>query len=547
MANVILLKRNSTQNNEPTTGQLQLGELAINTYDGKIFLKKNDGSDSIVVIGADAQTLEGEDGAYYLNYTNFTNTPSIDATPTNGSTNAVQSDGVYDALAGKQASLGFTPENIANKGSANGYPSLGADSKIPTTYLPSLAITDTYVSANQTAMLALTAQTGDVCVRSDENKTYILQGTDPSVLGDWQEMLTPTDAVISVNGKTGAVTLTTTDVSEGTHLYYTNARVLSYVGAIKNDAGTGTGDLWSADKIIDYVQNEQSIEATTDPTTDNDTTSGSFIGQIWINTSTDEAFICLDDTDTSAVWYSMTSAASGTITAGANVGTSGIGVYKDEVNGVLNFKKIDNATNGNITVTDDTGNNTVDLSVDITDSGTGTTDIWSASKIQTVVDARLSNTLDIKDNISATTDPSSSDDSGSNYSVGSLWVNLNSNDGFICVDSTASSAIWIKITLQGDITDGADVSTTGVSVYEGKTGSKIDIKGIKAGSTKVGISDSTGDHTVSVDINEGNINHDALSNYDVAEHRIINDSGTSTTELWSANKIDSRTINGGTY
>ena len=51
MAQTIKLKRSSTEGAEPTTSQLALGEVAINTYDGKMFIKKNDGSDSIVELG----------------------------------------------------------------------------------------------------------------------------------------------------------------------------------------------------------------------------------------------------------------------------------------------------------------------------------------------------------------------------------------------------------------------------------------------------------------------------------------------------------------
>jgi len=52
MANDIKLKRSATQGKVPTTAQLQLGELALNTHDGKLFLKKNDGTESIVEVGA---------------------------------------------------------------------------------------------------------------------------------------------------------------------------------------------------------------------------------------------------------------------------------------------------------------------------------------------------------------------------------------------------------------------------------------------------------------------------------------------------------------
>ena len=52
MAQTIKLKRSATQNAVPSTSSLALGELAINTYDGKLFIKKNvSGTESIVTIG----------------------------------------------------------------------------------------------------------------------------------------------------------------------------------------------------------------------------------------------------------------------------------------------------------------------------------------------------------------------------------------------------------------------------------------------------------------------------------------------------------------
>ena len=47
MAQTIKLKRSATTGKVPSTSNLALGELAVNTYDGRIFFKKNDGSDSI--------------------------------------------------------------------------------------------------------------------------------------------------------------------------------------------------------------------------------------------------------------------------------------------------------------------------------------------------------------------------------------------------------------------------------------------------------------------------------------------------------------------
>ena len=51
MANQIILKRSSTPSKVPTTAQLALGEIAINTHDGLIYIKKDDGTPSVVQVG----------------------------------------------------------------------------------------------------------------------------------------------------------------------------------------------------------------------------------------------------------------------------------------------------------------------------------------------------------------------------------------------------------------------------------------------------------------------------------------------------------------
>ena len=51
MAQTIKLKRSATAGAEPTTSQLELGEVAINTHDGKMYIKKSaGGTESIVEI-----------------------------------------------------------------------------------------------------------------------------------------------------------------------------------------------------------------------------------------------------------------------------------------------------------------------------------------------------------------------------------------------------------------------------------------------------------------------------------------------------------------
>lgn len=50
MANTIIVKRSNVPSKVPTTTQLALGEIAVNTYDGKLFIKKNDGVEQVVEV-----------------------------------------------------------------------------------------------------------------------------------------------------------------------------------------------------------------------------------------------------------------------------------------------------------------------------------------------------------------------------------------------------------------------------------------------------------------------------------------------------------------
>jgi hypothetical protein len=125
----------------------------------------------------------------------------------------VATSGSYNDLT-NQPILGTVASK--NTGTTSGtVPIIGADGKLDISIMPSIVITDTFVVASQSAMLALTAEIGDVCIRTDLNKSFILRLSPASTLSNWQELLTPTDLVQSINGKTGVVTLTASDVSLG--------------------------------------------------------------------------------------------------------------------------------------------------------------------------------------------------------------------------------------------------------------------------------------------------------------------------------------------
>lgn len=82
---------------------------------------------------------------------------------------------------------------------------------VPTAQIPALAISDVFTVASQALMLALTAQKGDVAVRSDTGRRFILSTNSPTVLADWID-ITAADAVLTVNGQAGVVVLAKSDI-----------------------------------------------------------------------------------------------------------------------------------------------------------------------------------------------------------------------------------------------------------------------------------------------------------------------------------------------
>jgi hypothetical protein len=106
----------------------------------------------------------------------------------------------------------------AQKGQNNGLCELDANGLVPTNHLPPLAITDVHVVADATERLALSAQEGDVAIQTDDSTSWIYDGSA------WVQFAIGGSGVSSVNGQTGVVSLLTTDISEGTNLYYTTTR-----------------------------------------------------------------------------------------------------------------------------------------------------------------------------------------------------------------------------------------------------------------------------------------------------------------------------------
>ena len=108
---------------------------------------------------------------------------------------------------------------------------------IPTAQIPAIAITEYLGSvASQVAMLLLDGDRGDWCNRSDLGTMWVLSADDSTLLASWTQLLYPTSPVTSVAGRTGAITLSTSDVS-GLGTLATQSGTFS-----GTSSGTNTGD-----------------------------------------------------------------------------------------------------------------------------------------------------------------------------------------------------------------------------------------------------------------------------------------------------------------
>lgn len=257
MSNKLIVKRSAVPGRVPTIAQLEAAELAVNTADQKIYFgsggevheiaKKSD----IESLAHDHGELTGLTDDDHSQYVHISNNRTITAQHIIAPT-SVQAPFVLGANAQGQKVNGLNVDLLdgldstafvlaSNVGTQ--LATLGADGKLTQSQVPSIAITDTYVVNSESEMLALAATIGTVAIRMDQSTSYILAENDATLLASWQELVSPTDGVTSVNGQQGAVTLDTGDLTEAGNLFFTIARArnsISVAGHLSYNETTGT-------------------------------------------------------------------------------------------------------------------------------------------------------------------------------------------------------------------------------------------------------------------------------------------------------------------
>lgn len=126
--------------------------------------------------------------------------------------------------------------------------------KIDSAVIPAQAIHDTFVVADEAAMLAITgAGKGDYAVRQDNGGTYVLGGDgNASVLANWT-LLPAATGVSTFNGRSGAILPATGDYSfamiSGTPTTRAGYGITDAEGTIDN-TGKTAADYWGGDKAF---------------------------------------------------------------------------------------------------------------------------------------------------------------------------------------------------------------------------------------------------------------------------------------------------------
>lgn len=206
-------------------------------------------------------------------------------------------------------------------------------------------------------------------------------------------------------------------------------------------------------------------------TSSNRTSYTPVIGELLYTTDTQNLYIGDGSTAGGILLISST----GTVSSGANVGTAGVGVFKQISSGELQLKNI-NAGSAKISVTDDPTNDEVDIDL-----------------VEGSVDH-------------------------------DALLNFVTNEH---IDHASVSIIaGTGLTGGGDLTVTRTLDLTNTSVSAGTYGDNNSVPQYTV--------DAQGRLTAATNVD---IDHDQLVNFNIDEHRPLDDSLTTTTNIWSADKI----------
>jgi hypothetical protein len=225
---------------------------AIPDGDDSSLIRPSDWNDDHVLTGTIPVANGGTGASTLTGYVKGNGTAAMTASATVPSTDvtglgtmSTQNSNNISVTGGSMSGVtvsGYIP--TSEKAQPLGVATLDAGGKVPTSQIPmqgDLNYQGTWNASTNTPTLTSSVGTKGYYYVVDVAGTTNLNGITDWQIGDWAifngsvwQKVDNTDAVSSVNGQTGTVVLTTTNINEGTNLYYTDARARASVSA-----GTG--------------------------------------------------------------------------------------------------------------------------------------------------------------------------------------------------------------------------------------------------------------------------------------------------------------------
>jgi hypothetical protein len=430
------------------------------------------------------------------------------------------------------------------KGNANGLASLDGSGKVPASQISitGLAYQGTWNANTNTPSIVSSTGTKDHYYIISVSGTTSVDGESDWAIGDWilfngatWEKLDHSDTVASVAGKLGVVLLEAGDITSGV---FADARVAessitqhesaithqnisgsgtnthtqidahisdSTAHRVINDIGSTTTDLWSASKITSELSGKSSTSHTHATSA---ITSGTFVdariaesnitqhetaithqnisgagtnthAQIDSHISDSTAHRVINDigSTTTDLWSAskITSELSGKSSTSHTHATSAIisGTFVDARIAASNITQHETAiTHQNILGAGTNTHAQIDAHI------SNTSNPHSVTKTQ----VGLSNVVNLKVNLIATTVPTVTDDSSGGFSVGSRWIDTVTKKEYVLTDSTNTAAVWKETTMDGtnmgDVINNNSSTDGAIARFDGMTGKIIQNSGI---------------------------------------------------------------------
>ena len=238
MALDIKLKRSHTHSNIPTTSDLAEGEFAVNTYDRKLYMR--DGSNNIVTVNNEYATdFESSTKTLYVTVASST---SAHVHHGSGSSNKYKINGVFSPY------LNLIPGNTYKFDQSD-----SSNSGHPFRF---------YLDENKSTAFTTGVTTSGTAGSAGAYTQIVVAHATPAVL-HYQCSAHPLMGWAGFVGTSNLTAFDTGDLTEGSNLYYTNARADARIAAANTDnLSEGSSNLYYTDARAQAVSINNVVEDT---------------------------------------------------------------------------------------------------------------------------------------------------------------------------------------------------------------------------------------------------------------------------------------------